>query len=211
MRSREELRKQFPHFDGSPYRTRPAHVATGHHCSAGGSRPDRRVPAEQAIRGGRRRAGRAAACSQRPSHAHIDCRTSRGASLRAACSVCGATADDHGRCYRRDASSVRTAADPSGNPRDARSTGGRTRSPSRSVARRTDPGVKSPLPWIGHRACRGATTQLVPLRRADPAKVREAVTMIRDAALRTAPGETMAAVPVARSRGIERSRRTSCR
>ncbi len=40
------------------------------------------------------------------------------------------------------------------------------------------------------------TTQLVPLRRADPAKVREAVTAIRDAALRTSPGETLAAVPV---------------
>ena len=33
---------------------------------------------------------------------------------------------------------------------------------------------------------RGSTTQLVPLRRADPAKVREAITAIRDAALRTA-------------------------
>jgi type II secretion system protein D len=43
---------------------------------------------------------------------------------------------------------------------------------------------------------RGATTQLVPLRRADPAKVREAITAIRDAALRTSPGETMAAVSV---------------
>ncbi len=43
---------------------------------------------------------------------------------------------------------------------------------------------------------RGGTTQLVPLRRADPAKIREAVTAIRDAGLRTAPGETMAAVPV---------------
>ena len=45
----------------------------------------------------------------------------------------------------------------------------------------------------------GGTTQLVPLRRADPAKVREAVTAIRDAALRTAPGETMTAVPVSQS------------
>ncbi|MHB8861630.1 MAG: type II secretion system protein GspD [Pirellulaceae bacterium] len=42
----------------------------------------------------------------------------------------------------------------------------------------------------------GATTQLVPVRRADPAQVQQAINMIRDAALRTAPGETLAAVPV---------------
>lgn len=41
------------------------------------------------------------------------------------------------------------------------------------------------------------TTELVPLQRADPAKVRKAVTMIRDAALRTQPGESMAAMPIA--------------
>lgn len=43
---------------------------------------------------------------------------------------------------------------------------------------------------------RGMTTQLVPLRRADPAQVQQAVSMIRDAALRTQSGETLAAVPV---------------
>ncbi len=43
---------------------------------------------------------------------------------------------------------------------------------------------------------KGGSTQLVPLRRADPAKIRKAVSMIRDAALRTIPGETIAAVPV---------------
>ncbi len=43
---------------------------------------------------------------------------------------------------------------------------------------------------------RGGATQLIPLRHADPAKVREAVAAIRDAALRMAPGDTMAAVPV---------------
>ena len=42
----------------------------------------------------------------------------------------------------------------------------------------------------------GATTQLVPVRRADPAQVQQAVSMIRDAALRTEPGQSMAAVPV---------------
>jgi general secretion pathway protein D len=43
---------------------------------------------------------------------------------------------------------------------------------------------------------KGGSTQLVPLRRADPAKIRKAVSMIRDAALRTIPGEAIAAVPV---------------
>ncbi|MFW6171915.1 MAG: secretin N-terminal domain-containing protein, partial [Planctomycetota bacterium] len=43
-------------------------------------------------------------------------------------------------------------------------------------------------------------TRLVPLRRADPAKVREAITAIRDAALRWEPGETMATVPLSRTR-----------
>ncbi|MFO7905430.1 MAG: secretin N-terminal domain-containing protein [Planctomycetota bacterium] len=41
----------------------------------------------------------------------------------------------------------------------------------------------------------GEATQLVPLRRADPAKVREAIAAIRDAARRREPGETMATVP----------------
>ncbi len=40
----------------------------------------------------------------------------------------------------------------------------------------------------------GGATQLVPLRRADPAKIVQAVAMIRDAALRTLPGEAVAAV-----------------
>jgi type II secretion system protein D len=39
-------------------------------------------------------------------------------------------------------------------------------------------------------------TQLVPLRRADPSKIRQAVSMIRDAALRMIPGEAVAAVPI---------------
>ncbi len=43
---------------------------------------------------------------------------------------------------------------------------------------------------------RNGTTQLVALRRADPAKVSEAVSAIRDAALRTTPGETVTAVPL---------------
>ena len=42
----------------------------------------------------------------------------------------------------------------------------------------------------------GAATQLVPLRRADPAQVQQAVTMIRDAALRANQGDTLAAVPI---------------
>jgi general secretion pathway protein D len=41
-----------------------------------------------------------------------------------------------------------------------------------------------------------ATTSLVPLRQADPADVQQAVSMIRDAALRTDAGETVATVPV---------------
>ncbi len=62
--------------------------------------------------------------------------------------------------------------------------------------------VVAALDRPGHGA--DATTQLVPVRRADPAQVQQAVSMIRDAALRTDPGETMAAVPIApaaRSRG----------
>ncbi len=43
---------------------------------------------------------------------------------------------------------------------------------------------------------RGGTTQLVPLQRADPAKVSEAVNAIRDAGLRAVPGEAVAAVPL---------------
>jgi type II secretion system protein D len=42
----------------------------------------------------------------------------------------------------------------------------------------------------------GSMTQLVPVRRADPAQVQQAVSMIRDAALRAEPGQSMAAVPV---------------
>ncbi len=57
-------------------------------------------------------------------------------------------------------------------------------------------GGKCPPRWIVRPARRGATTQLVPLRRADPAQIQQAVNMIRDAALRTEPGETLAAVPV---------------
>ncbi len=40
------------------------------------------------------------------------------------------------------------------------------------------------------------TTQLVPLHRADPAKIRETIGAIRDAALRANPGQALAAVPV---------------
>ncbi len=50
----------------------------------------------------------------------------------------------------------------------------------------------------GKQALGKRTTQLVPLQRADPEQVRETVTMIRDAAIRTAPGQTMATVPVAK-------------
>ena len=131
------------------------------------------------------------------------CSTSRGASLRTACGICGVT---------------RWSLRPSGRAKRCRSAVPRTRpvlpscsstavpttSLSPGVRIREVRGDRSRSHWIEPRNSRGGTTQLVPLHRADPEKVHEAITMIRDASLRSQPGETMATLPVSR-RGASRT------